>query len=94
MITTKEQRESFADALLKISEDIRSGAIEVSNIEQTKDYERWWVNHKWEYFSIGPQTFKLTYSYVDHVKEELAKKAKFLEENPTAELVPDERLKT
>ncbi len=82
----KQARESVADLLAKMAEEIRSEKLEVTHLVQKWPITRYWANGEWKYFRLDDLQFSITYFNKEQRQAEVESLKKYLEENSTAEL--------
>lgn len=82
---TQESREAVAKCLETLAQDIRTGAIEVTDVEQSMPYRRYWAKERWEYFRLLDTRMAMTYHHVGQRKAEQERLEKYLVDNREAQ---------
>jgi hypothetical protein len=82
--SNKEYQIVVADYLTGLADKIRNGEVVLTNLEQKRNYERWWNNEKWEHFCTRNNSVTLEYYDVEGRKYEMGRKELYLKANPKA----------
>ncbi len=79
----KRFRDGLASLLEDLAKEVRSGTVHVSNVEQSRGYERAYnqLSGKTEFFATGDMGLKLSYHNVEQRQLEKQKLSDYLKEN-------------
>lgn len=82
----KQTRESIAAYFRKLADEVESREVEITDLSQTRDYERWYVpvKEQWEFFANGGYTLNLAYYRPKQRREENERLYQFRRDNPLA----------